>query len=181
MVDIVVGDPPKHDIRLAAWWLRRKYAKGKSKDEIHDDMMNCGNPVIASIMQDIRKYAGEIKQDYHKSVITDFVELLLWIIYRDTAYRDPFFYILKHMLDKKDELMPMIMEYYKEPDKFYVNAWTDSLDHTDKLKKEGKLTYGDLSEDENMFVPQVQHGNFKKILGQIEEDTKKERRRRGWY
>lgn len=178
MPDIGVGDKPKRLIRIAMWWLRKQLADGKDKDSIHEDILSCGNPVLRKMLAIIVKDgANNIRELYQQALIRDGMELIFWTIYKDTAYRDPFFYVLKKILDKKDELYPLVEEYVKEPDDWYINVWTSTRDNTVALRKEGKLTNAQMSPDEEIFVPQFQ---YKKIYDIMEKDTQREKKRRGW-
>ena len=164
-------------MRIAAWWLRKKYTDGKTKDQVHEDMVNCGNPLIKKLF-DLINNSAQIDEVYQKSMMVDFSELLMWILYRDTAYRDPFVYVLKKALDMKDELMPMINKYYKEPKDWYVNAWHDSMEYTKQMRKDGKLGDIELSQCETYFVPDVQTKRMMK-LNHI-QDLEEEKKKRGW-
>jgi hypothetical protein len=189
MADIMFGDNIKHSIRLAALWLRREY--GKSKGDIHNDMMNCGNPVVKEIHSIIAEASSQIEEKYQRAITMDYPELGLWIAYNDTAYRQFFFYMLKKLMDKKDELMPFIMEYYVEPKDMYINKWTASKNKTDKLKQSGELADvpGNMSFEETFLTPMYQMERNKAILNdiQIEENAKRleeeiaaEKKKRKW-
>ena len=177
MPDIAVGDKPKRMVRLAMWWLRKKLAEGKDRDEIHDDIMNCGNPVIRVVHQIIREAGDHIKEPYQNALIKDGSDLGFWVIYKDTAYRDPFFYILRNILEQKEKLMPMLDEYLKKPEDWYINTWTRTKEHTAKLKAAGEISIDDMSPDEKIFVPQYQ---TKMIYDEIDKEMKKEGGKRGW-
>ena len=178
MPDIAVGDKPKRIIRLAMWWLRKQLANGEDKASIHDDIMSCGNPALRKLLAIIvNDGANNINEVYQKALIRDGMELIFWTIYKDTAYRDPFFHVLKKILDKKEELYPLVENYYKDPDDWYINTWTKTKENTARLREEGKLTPDAMSPDEEIFVPQYQ---YKKVYDIIDKDTKHEKRRRGW-
>jgi hypothetical protein len=177
MPDIGFADKPKRLVRLGLWWIRKKFAEGKEAPEIREDVLNCGNPVIRHLHELMIETSDNIEENYQNALMRDLTEFMLWIIYKDTAYRDPFFWTLKRILDKKDELMPLIEKYYKEPEKWYINAWTESKKNTARLREENKLSENQLGPDENIFVPDAQ---WKKIYGIIDEETKKEKRKRGW-
>jgi hypothetical protein len=177
MPDIDAGDFSKRMFRLALWWLRRKFIKMKERHDIHDDMVNCGNGVFRYFIKLIYDISGNIKEKYQKAVAIDIPEVILWWVYKDTAYRDPFFWALKNILDHKEELYPTVMKYYKEPEEWYINGWTESKDRTAEMLKDGRLREGELSPDENVWVPQYQ---YKKIYDRIEKETKKEKTKRGW-
>jgi len=180
MADIVFGDDMKKELRLIAWYLRRKYKTDHkiTAEMIHEDMQSCGNPVIAEIYDAVIEAGERIEEEYQQSITIDFPELILWILYRDTAYLPVFIYILKNLMDKKDELMPFIEKYYVKPEDWYVNRWHKGLGHTKEMKERGELSSvdGHLSFDEQIFVPQYQQKKLKKINEMIE----KERKQRSW-
>jgi len=170
-------DGDKKLIRIAAWWLRKQYAKGKTKDAIHEDMEACGNPVIRKLWK-LMDVGGELKEEYQQDIMLDLGELLAWIIANDTAYRDPFFYIIKKMLDMKDEIYDDVLKYYKEPEDWYCNVWHDAKERTKELKVKGDLPDVDhmMSNPETYFVTRIQE----KKLREMEAQAKKEKVRRGW-
>jgi len=178
MPDIGMGDNPKRLLRMAMWWFRRKYAEGRDKDDIHDDIVNCGNPILRRLHDIIiHDGADNIEETYQNAMIRDGMELILWTIYKDTAYRDPFFYVLKKILDNKKEFEPVLNKYLKNPDDWYINTWTRTKKNTEELRKNGKIAASEMSPDEEIFVPQYQ---YKKVYDIIESDVNKEKKRRGW-
>lgn len=181
MGDILIGDKPKRAIRMVMWWLRKKYGLEKhNKDVVHNDMQYCSNQIIRKIFNIIKDTASNVKMDYQRGMITDFSELGLWIIYKDTAYRPIFFYVLKQILDKKEELMPLIDKYYVEPKDWYVNQWWESKQRTKEGQESGDLGSDELDFLETMFVPQAQFNRFQKTIKELESDMKKEQTRRRW-
>jgi len=176
VLDIIPADKPKKLFRIAMWWLRKEYAKDKNQAQIHDDMVNCGNAVMRSFYKELLSVADNVKEERQARIIREFGEFALWIAYRDTAYRGPFFYMIKHILDMKEELYPVVEKYYKEPEEWYINLWHDSKEITKKQRKEGKITKSELSEAEKYFVPAV----GSKRLIETNKELDRERRRRGW-
>lgn len=177
MPDIGFADTKKRIFRLALGWARKKYCEGKKADAIRDDIRNCGNPVIREFHKLILEVSDNIEENYQNALIRDISEFGLWILYKDTAYRDPFFWVLKRILEKKDEIMPLIDKYYKEPKNWYINTWTATKKNTAKLRKQGKLPDTQLAPDEDIFVPQYQ---YKKIYDIIDKEAEKEKKKRGW-
>lgn len=177
-MEITPADKDKRLIRLAAWWIRKKYKDSTNKNSIKEDMEACGNPAIKKMYDILQDISEEITEVYQKNTMSELTELVLWIMYKDTAYRQPFFYTLKKLFDMKDELMPLIEKYYEEPSEWFVNAWHDAKMETKKLKKEGKMANlnTNMSAAETYFVPSVQQDRFRKI----EDDMKKRKRQRGW-
>ena len=171
------ADRDKRWIRLAAWWLKRKYNKNGKTDAIHDDMINCGNPVIRKLYKLIDA-SDFIKEKYQKNTMKELSELLLWIIYKDTAYRDPFFYVLKQALDMKEDIYDDVCKYYKDPADWYVNIWNDAKAKTQELKDKGEIADvpHSMSGAETYFVPRIQEDRLK----QMDSLITKEKRKRGW-
>lgn len=184
MTDIIFGDDMKKTLRLVMWYLKKKY-KDENKvtaERIHEDMLYCGNPVISEIMDLVRDAGERIEEEYQRGITIDFPELILWILYKDTAYLPVFMYILKNLMDKKEELMPFIMKYYKEPEDWYVNAWHRTLEHTQEMKDDSRLANvgGEMSQDEKIFTPPLQRGINKKLTQDIEHQIEQEKKRRLW-
>ena len=175
-MDIVYGDKMKSEIKLVLWYLKRKLKKEYdiTLKEIEDDLDNCGNPVISRIWKEIKDAANKINETYQRNIALEFPMIALWIVYKDTAYNTPFMYIIKKIFDKKEELMPFIEKYYKEPDEWYVNRWHDTKEHTKELKKKGELPdiEGAMSLDEEIFVPKYQQ----KKIDMIDKEIKKKKR-----
>jgi len=176
VLDIVPADKPKKLFRVAMWWLRKEYAKETTKNQIHDDMVNCGNTVIRYFYNELLKLADNIKEKRQAQIIREFGEFALWIAYRDTAYRAPFFYMIKHILDMKEELYPVVEKYYKEPEEWYINLWHDSKEITKKQRAEGKITNSEISEAEKYFVSAVQ----RQRLIEAGKELDREKKKRGW-
>ena len=143
-----------------------------------DDLKTCGNPLFYKIYRILKKDLHDNiseKEKHQRAAILDVGGFLLWILYKDTAYREPAVYALKKVLDMKDELMPLIEEYYDEPENWYVNKWSESKEKTKQLRDAGKLGSNELSEEETYFSPAVQQARIAEINAEIQ----KEKRKRG--
>lgn len=175
-VDIKPADKMKWEVRLFAWALRKKLQKeyNVGAKQIHEDMKFCGNKAIRKLM-DIIYRTPDMKTSHHNAIIRDFSELGLWVCYKDTAYRDPFFWVLNEILKDADQLKKDIAPYVKDPKDWYCPRWQDTKEHTSKLKEEGKIPKGetDMAQDETYFVPKTQFDRLNKI-------TEEEKKKRGW-
>jgi len=172
-MDIVFTDGMKKELRLFLWILRRKLKK-KYKitlDNIIEDMDNCGNPVIGKIWNDIKKMCGQIKEEYQRKIVYEFSAIGLWMIYKDTAYGPLFMYIIVPMLRNANEILPIAEKYYVDIKDLYVNAWSDSKEHTNQGKKDGKIPdiEGIMSVDEQIFVPQYQEKKISMLSKEYEQ------------
>jgi len=178
------ADKMKIEMRVMLWYLKRHLKKNYkiTLDGIKEDLEYCGNPVISTLWNINQSTAEKIKEDYQKEIVMEFPMALLWIIYRDTAYMPIAMYMIKELLDRKDEIYPQIEKYYQNPDDWYCNAWHDSKEHTKKMKEEGKIpnVEGIMSNDEAIFVPGYQyeknHPVAEKLVKQMDEEFEKKRK-----
>ena len=92
-MDIAPADRDKKIIRFALWYARKKLAEGKTRDEIAYDMQHCGNPIIRNLYKKICDGLDQIKEEPQRNRTKEVVEFFLWILNKDTAYRQPFFFI----------------------------------------------------------------------------------------
>jgi len=177
MADIIFSDNIKRDIKLASWYLRRKYAEGNTKKTLHEDIVACGNPVVKILYDIMNDSSDKIQMKYHRELSKELTEVLLWIVYKDTAYRDVLFYTIKKLLDKKEDIMPVLDRYYKEPDSWYVNLWKASKDATKNERAEGTITSQNMSYAEEIFTPAFEQNEINRFLKEIDEEKKK----RHWF
>jgi len=180
-LDIRYADEMKLTMRLALWWLKREFKK-KYKVTIKDmqtDLETAGNPAIAELYDCIIKESVKIEEKYQKRMAVEFPTVILWAMYKDTAYLPPFMYILAKILRRHETLLPKVERYYQEPEDWYVNVWKNTKDHTKEMKAEGSLPdiEGILSPDENIFVPPKQQIIVNKINKDIKAQEKKNKQR----
>ena len=141
-------------MKIAEGWFRKK--AGASVEAVHGDLSACGNPTFTRIYDLINVTADSIKEKYQANVVRNFGSLLLWILYKDTAYRDIVLWMIYRICEKATLIMKEIEPYLKEPNDWYVNAWHDSKEHTKKARKEGKISSIKKTDDEDIFTPPVQ-------------------------
>lgn len=158
-----MSEREKKIIRLGVWLLRKKLGESASVSHIHDDMLYCGNPVIKKITEIINKSANLCKEDFQKKTVTELSELGLWICYKDTAYRDMFFWILNEMLEHADELKKELKPYVKEPKDWYVNVWHEGKKDSQKKRESGEIPFYAFSETEKVFSKEIQRRRLNKI------------------
>lgn len=163
MTDVLSADKPKKFVRAGVWLLRKKLGKAATAEAISSDLRNSGNPAIYLFAQ-MLDYAGkQVKERYQAKVVKDIGEFFLWIIYKDTAYRDIFFWILDQILQRAVDIRKWIKPYVKDPHDWNVNVWHRSKARTEKFRKENKIPPYMKAFDENLFVPSEQQKKFKKM------------------
>lgn len=162
-MDILGSEPNKRALKWGVVALRKILGKQANVGAIHDDMMNCGNLGIRYLANFNMKTAEFVKCDHQKRIQLELVELFLWFVYKDTAWRDQFFYNLDEMLKNADEIRALIKPYVKPPEQWHVNVWTDSKDITKKDIDEGKIGKGTVSLAESVHVPSIQRQRLSQI------------------
>jgi hypothetical protein len=162
-VDILSADKAKKYVRAAIWMLRKKLGKEATTEAIHDDLTHSGNPAIYLFAQMLNYSSEQIKERWQASVVKDLGEFFLWVMYKDTAYRDVFFWVLDQVLQRATELRQWIKPYVKDPHDWNVNVWHRSKKRTKKMRKENRLPPYMKSFDENLFVPSEQQKKLKRM------------------
>ena len=162
-MDIAQSEPNKRIIKWGVWLLRKKLGEQANAKAIHDDMVNCGNLGIRYIANLNMTTAEFVKCDHQKNIQLELVELFLWFVYKDTAWRDQFFYILDELLKDSDNVRALIKPYVKQPKDFHVNVWMDSRDATAKDIAEGQIPKGTTSVAESVHVPSIQRQRLSQI------------------
>jgi hypothetical protein len=170
----------KKELRALMWVLKRRLKKHykTTVEHVKSDMDSCGNPVIAKLWNTIQDDANKIEEKYQRDIATEFPMIILWMIYKDTAYSPIFFHCLKKVFELPD-LYEQICRYSVEPEDWYVNTWHDTKKRTQELKDEGKIANleGMQGGDERIFTPTYQEVEFRKLekrhpnlLKKIEQD-----------
>jgi len=162
-MDILFADKPKKFVRAGMWLLRKQLGKDATIANIRSDLKHSGNPAVYLFAQ-MLGYAGkEIKEEYQAKVVKDLGEFFLWLMYKDSAYRDIFFWLLDQMLQRATDVRKWIKPYVKDPHDWNVNIWHRSKKRTEKLRKEKRIPPYQKAFDENLFVPSEQLKKLKKM------------------
>lgn len=151
MVDIVFGELQKKLIRIGANLIRKKM--GASTKVIDYDIEGSSNEAILAIDKILMGTADRIKPHYQKGMVKDYGRLGLWILTKDTAYRDMFFWMLYNMLENADKMLPLIKPYVKPPNEWYPNVWYDSIARSNELKAQNRIPDYEMCATEKVFKP----------------------------
>jgi len=162
-MDILSADKSKKYVRAGIWLLRKKLGNEATAPAIHSDLVNSGNPSVYLFAQMLTYASKETKEPYQAKVVKDLGEFFLWVMYRDTAYKDIFFWILDQILQRAVEIRKWIKPYVKEPHDWHVNVWHRSKANTKKLRKEKRIPPYQKAFDENIFVTSEQAKKLKKL------------------
>jgi len=162
MSDISWGEHSKKILRLL---LKLGYHHLKVDMEVIDDSLRFfPNPIIRNLNDILIVGSNQIKPYWQRRMTKQYGQLILWLVSKDTAYRDVFFWILQSILKKADTLLILIEPFVKPPEQWSPNLWFDSVEKTKKLKKEGKLPDNVHSFEETMWVKSIQDERYNKNM-----------------
>lgn len=160
--DIAWGEHSKKILRLL---LKLGYHHLKVDADIVDENLRFyPNPVIKNLNAVLTIGANQIKPYWQRKMTLCYGQLALWLIGKDTAYRDEFFWTLNEILKKSDELQTLIKPYVKPPEQWTPNLWQDSKNKTKRLREEGKLPDNAFSFEESIWVKDIQDKRHKKNI-----------------
>lgn len=151
----------KKVIRLAIWLLHKKL--GTTPEKMAKDLENSGHQGFQALYRELCEMCKHINRKWQRKTTFSIGVTLLWIAYRDSAYRDIICWALLALLEKSPELTAIIKPYVKPPSEWYVNVWDATKAHTEKLRGEGKLPERAQSLGEEIFVPSKQKRKLEKL------------------
>jgi len=184
MLDIKQADNLKFRIRLFTYFINRELTKKAKEyglilkegqtviDAMREDLENCTNLPIRNIYFKISEASNKMGENYQTEIIQQYSIIFLWILYRDTAYRDPFFWVISEVVNNP-VFMEQLKPYVKPPDLWYCPNWNKSKKNTLDKKISGELGRFELSPEEKVFVPKFQREFQDNIIKQVEEKTKR--------
>lgn len=183
-MDILGADDMKWTMRIIAHYAMKKLESEMKKqynvqvpkdksfiDYVHDDLGVCTNPGIRKIYKQLLLAGQHMPTQHHSSMIVDLGSFLLWVVYKDTAYRDPLFWIINNIMEDP-EFKDNIKDYVTQPMDWYCPRWIQSKESTEKLRNEGIIPEYDMSPDEKRFVPAEQFKEINKMVNEQIERNK---------
>ena len=150
MPGIEYAEWDKKVIRMGLKVICKKISK---KEPVRNDDIACSpNPVVKVLDKLVEVTADNIRPKWqHKSTRT-FGKFFLWLVAKDTAYKDAFFWALHKLLKMSDKLLPLIEPYVKPPEEWFPNLWQDGKDDTKRLQDKGAIPKNALSLVESQFL-----------------------------
>jgi hypothetical protein len=128
-------------------WLAHKAIA--DKDEIRATLDSATNPVVKAILAIVDDVNANVKEVHQRRSFQELAEFLLWIYYRDTAYRDQGDYALFQLLSKADELKAVLAP--KLPEDWYIEQWHNAKEMTARGRRLGILAENEVSLEESFF------------------------------
>jgi len=124
----------------------------------HDDVIHAGNCCVRFMAKELNRVWNRKRFPY----VCELIEFFLWIAYKDTAYRDIFFYLMDKL--GNDEIRAMVAPYVKRPEMWSMNAWQQSIRSTKELQDDKQIPKGQLSYSEQINVPSIQRKRLSNII-----------------
>ena len=159
-MDIMAVESKKFLLKMVMKYLHKKLGSGK---EIHEDLKSCANPVFQILFSVFNEASSQVKEEYQRNMVREVGELGLFIANKDTGYRPIIMWMIKLILDNKEELEEAMEGYLQNPDEWYVNVWHKSKKRTAELQKKGKIPKHSMSHEETIFTPALQKKNLDRI------------------
>ena len=130
-MDIIHGEKTKKVFRILLK-LGHKTLK-KDMEAMGRDLEISQNPVVKNLNTLLNITAGHLKDagvNWQKNVLLGYGRAFLWLIVKDTGYRDMFFWALDKLLARAEEFRKMLKPYVKEPSEWTPNRWAFSMRKT---------------------------------------------------
>lgn len=134
------------------------------------DMDSCTNkPCRHLLFKSIKENINLIEDEMFQETVMALSALFLWVMIRDTAYRDPFFWSLKQIANKgiKTLIRKSPYKLVKPPHLWYGNVWWDGRIDTKKRRASGELNYNEFDEKEQACVPGIQKRWAKEMMNRM--------------
>lgn len=153
----------KKAIRIAMWLLQKKL--GVTVESMANDLEHSGNPIFQELYSALLKTVENNDSAFQRRTTYQVGVTMLWVLYRDTGYKDETYWGLTQILLKAPELLTALSEggYLKPPEKWACNVWNKSRIRTKRLRKEGKIPENAYSVDEDIFIPTKQRRKLRKL------------------
>lgn len=131
-------------------------------DMAHELLSDCSNEAISFIHYVSSEAMKETLDDEEYARVSRMFEFLLYVVYLDTAYRDPFFWILDKIV--REDMRMIIAKHVIKPFDWYVNVWVRGKELTSTLKKKGAIPQYAHSVVERRMCPAKQMFDLNKKL-----------------
>lgn len=103
----------------------------------HELLSNCSNEAISFIHLVSSEAMKQELTEIEYNRISKMFEFLLYVVYLDTGYRDPFFWILDKFV--REDMRIIIARHVVDPVDWYVNVWVRSKQLTRKQQDSGVI------------------------------------------
>ena len=151
MAGVEFSEWDKKILRMGLKAISKRLKKGEPQRD--EDLKFNPNPIVNVLGKLIELTAGNLKAKWQAATIRTYGKFTLWLVIKDTAYRDAFFWMLYKLLKSADKLLPLIEPYVKPPELWFPNVWVDTKEATHKKREKGEIPDNALSLQETVFLP----------------------------
>jgi len=125
-------------------------------------LSDANNTIINYLYNEIVTILNEEYDEKDSKMYIRFFEIGLYVLYQDTAYFDPFMWILDKV--SCDKIRKIIKPFVKSPELWYCNIWVDSMALTSEQRKKGIIPQYEHSIVERRMVASKQISDLYKKL-----------------
>ena len=143
----------------------RKIVVRPTYREIITESLTSPNKIARYYMSNIDEVLVDVKSEFINNAIKSIAWLFIWIGVNDTAYRSQFYYAVNKI--GNDKLKELSMDFYDEPDKWFINVYMEGRQQTIEKQKNKELPRHQTSIIEEQCVPNKQQEKINKILKKI--------------
>lgn len=166
MTDIIYGERMKKMFRMM---LKTGMRFLKAEIQVVDENLRLSqNPVIKNLNSIILMGVAHTDPGWQKKMMQAYGQMGLWLIIKDTAYRDSFFWMLDQWTEaaikNPEKVRAMLKPYVKPPEEWTPNRWQSSKKLSNKLRREKKISRDQKSFEETIWTPTTQDARHKKLL-----------------
>ena len=132
---------------------------------IIEESFTTPNKLCKYFMFNIDKALVNIKNDFNNTALKSLAWLVLWIGVNDTAYRHQLYYGVNRI--GNNDLKNISQEFYEEPDKWFINVYTDARNRSKDLIKNKELAMHECCLAEEQCCQDKQQKKINGILKRI--------------
>jgi len=135
--------------------------------DIFYDLENCGNGIIRELWAEIMEVSNSCDKKYYQKILRDWGAIFLFILYKDTAFRDQVWYVLDKFANKvvnDEKLNSELKKLVKQPRQWYCNVHEIARSH----QVDDKMTF-----DELQFIPKHQRQKLDEYAKQVGREVEK--------
>lgn len=153
--------------KIIPYVYKKLLEQGTRLHHIIIDMDSCTNVPCRYLLFDIiEKNIKLIEDKMFQEIAMALSATFLWVMIRDTAYRDPFFWSLYEIANIKIKklIRKSPHKLVKPFDLWYGNVWYDGTIDTKKRRATGELGFKEFDEKEQACVPGIQKRWKKELM-----------------
>lgn len=139
-------DPTKAAIRAVMWGFHKAL---RGPEELARDLVATPDVVARVLNEVLEEAASRIEREHQARMVREVGQLLIWILSRDTAYRDVRDWALREALQR---LGAARLPPAREPQDWYINVYEAGVRMNRERKADGLLLPGESTDTVTLGV-----------------------------